>query len=273
MEDFKNTGDLYYTSLPVFAGGLQICDLGFAANERGHTWGPAVRDYWLVHFALGGRGKFYVKDKTFSIGAGECFLIKPDEVTTYAADEADPWRYFWIGVRGAEGGSLVLKAFGDRLVSGFDLSLENEIKNLFGGAYAGFNLGLQAAAVFFRLLSSVFKAGGTPEKNKPDIVCEAVKIIENGYFRQFDVASLAKGLGMSRAHFTSVFTAAMGVSPYRYLTSCRLQKAAELLLRTPYLTVEEIAYSAGYSSVERFSAMFKSKFGLSPLNYRNSGKG
>ena len=75
---------------------------------------------------------------------------------------------------------------------------------------------------------------------------------------------------MSRAHFTTVFSAAMNVSPYLYLTGYRISKAQKLLLEQPELSVTDIAFAVGFSSVERFSEMFKKYTGLSPLHYRRT---
>ena len=111
----------------------------------------------------------------------------------------------------------------------------------------------------------------TVKPKRPDIVKSATRFIEYNYFRPFDVTRLAGELGMSRAHFTTVFTAAMGVSPYNYLTRYRISKAESLLKSDGDLSITEVAYSVGFSSIERFSEMFKKYVGVSPLCYKKDG--
>lgn len=257
---------LYLSGLPVNIGGLLLCDMGMQRTESGHTYGPAVRDFTLVHFVLRGKGSYCVDGTTYALGAGDCFCIKPDAVTTYSADTVNPWQYLWFGLRGSDGARIIGDAFGERLTSAYDPALLSDAERLFAGSGLGANL--RVAACIFKLLSSVYDNGEPAAPKKPDIVSEAVSYIENSYYRGFDITELSRRLGVSRAHFTAVFSASMGVSPYRYLLDYRLQRAAELLMRSPALTVEETAYSVGFASLQRFSEMFKKAFGMSPLRYR-----
>lgn len=80
-------------SLAVFNCGLQSC----APN---HSWGPGVRDHFLIHFVLSGKGKYVCEGKEYDLKAGDMFLIKPSQVVSYIADENDPWEYYWVGFNG-----------------------------------------------------------------------------------------------------------------------------------------------------------------------------
>jgi AraC-like DNA-binding protein len=109
---------------------------------------------------------------------------------------------------------------------------------------------------------------GTDSVRQLDAVSSAVNFMENNYFRPIDVSTIASEMGISRSHFTTLFTSAMGLSPYNYLLKLRIAKAEKLLIERPSLTVTEVAYSVGFSGVERFSEMFKKYTGFSPLVYR-----
>lgn len=259
---------LHRLRVPAFVGGFQICDLGTECTEPLHKYGPAVRDYALVHFVLRGKGSFKTKSGAYALHENQCFYIAPDAITEYRADKTEPWEYAWIGLRGALGEQMVRDAFGLREVSDFDEALTRNIRELFTVDDEGYSLALRTVGLFTELLSSVYRRGDRTESDSPDIVRDAINIMENGYHHQLNVAELANGLGMSRAHFITVFGNAVGVSPYKYITELRLRHAAELVMRTPHMTVEEIAYSVGFTSVQRFSEMFKNKYGVSPLKYR-----
>jgi transcriptional regulator GlxA family with amidase domain len=102
-----------------------------------------------------------------------------------------------------------------------------------------------------------------------DFVEIAVKHFENNYYKDLNVTTLANMLGISRAHFTTSFTKRIGQTPYNYLLNVRINHAKEYLVNTK-MSVTEVAYSVGFTSLERFSEMFKQVTGLSPLNYRGS---
>lgn len=63
----------------------------------GHSFGPAVREYFLLHYVVRGKGIFRRGKREYTLQAGEIFVIRPGEVTYYEADMRDPWEYMWAG--------------------------------------------------------------------------------------------------------------------------------------------------------------------------------
>lgn len=84
---------------------------------------------------------------------------------------------------------------------------------------------------------------------------------------RWTVASLAKEVSASRTVLADRFSQALGVSPMRYLTQWRLQKATELL-RTTDATVASIAARVGYDAESAFSRAFKRHVGVAPADWR-----
>ncbi|MEU0565734.1 AraC family transcriptional regulator [Nonomuraea sp. NPDC005983] len=82
-----------------------------------------------------------------------------------------------------------------------------------------------------------------------------------------DMAHVAR---FSKFHFSRIFQRATGVSPGRFLSALRLQKAKRLLLETSH-SVTEICHIVGYSAVGTFSSRFKSMVGMAPVDYRQNG--
>lgn len=70
--------------------------------EPSHTWGPGLRDHFLVHHVISGRGSYTAGGVTHEVGAGDTFIVYPSVIVTYRADDADPWEYCWVGFNGAE---------------------------------------------------------------------------------------------------------------------------------------------------------------------------
>jgi AraC-like DNA-binding protein len=91
--------------------------------------------------------------------------------------------------------------------------------------------------------------------------------IDRDYREEIRIAALAGGAGYSREHFIRAFRAAYGETPGRYRTRRRVERARELL-RSANLTVTEICYLVGFSSVGTFSTRFSELTGMSPTRYR-----
>ena len=88
--------------LSIFNCGLQSC-------ERGYTWGPGVRDHYLIHYVVDGKGTYTVNNTVYELRAGDIFLAKPSQLITYSADKEEPWEYYWVGFNGACANKLVLQ--------------------------------------------------------------------------------------------------------------------------------------------------------------------
>ena len=70
---------------------LQLLHYGTEACTPGHHFGPAMRDYYKIHYVLNGKGTFEVAGKTYPLQKGQGFLIVPHSVVHYKADQDDPW--------------------------------------------------------------------------------------------------------------------------------------------------------------------------------------
>jgi AraC-like DNA-binding protein len=89
------------------------------------------------------------------------------------------------------------------------------------------------------------------------------------YAEPLGVEEMAAAAGLSRAHFSREFRRAFGESPYSYLLTRRLERAAALLRNTDR-SVAEICLDVGLTSVGSFTTSFKRNFGKTPTEYRAS---
>ena len=79
---------------------LYVHDYGYHKTEPNHTFGPAIRPYFLIHVIASGKGTFEKAGVKTPLSAGDAFIIRPGEVTVYSADKNDPWEYYWISFSG-----------------------------------------------------------------------------------------------------------------------------------------------------------------------------
>jgi transcriptional regulator GlxA family with amidase domain len=100
-------------------------------------------------------------------------------------------------------------------------------------------------------------------------IARAIRALEAEPARRWDVPSLARLAGASRASFARLFRTATGTSPKRWLTARRLERAAKLLVTTND-PLCRIAHEVGYVSEFALSRAFKRHYGVAPAQYRRA---
>ncbi|WP_345348060.1 helix-turn-helix transcriptional regulator [Actinoallomurus liliacearum] len=96
--------------------------------------------------------------------------------------------------------------------------------------------------------------------------------IDREYAQPLDVEALARGVNMSAGHLSREFKRAYGEPPYAYLMTRRIERAMALLRRGD-LSVTEICFAVGCSSLGTFSTRFTELVGMPPSVYRRQAAG
>jgi AraC-like DNA-binding protein len=96
--------------------------------------------------------------------------------------------------------------------------------------------------------------------------------IDREYAQPLNVEALAQGVHMSAGHLSRAFRAAYGESPYSYLMTRRIERAMALL-RGGDLSVTEVCFEVGCSSLGTFSTRFTELVGVPPSVYRERAAG
>jgi AraC-like DNA-binding protein len=92
-------------------------------------------------------------------------------------------------------------------------------------------------------------------------------LADRHYAEPLDLDALAAAAGVSKYHFLRCFAAVYGITPARYLTERRIERAQDLL-RSTNLTVTEICHLVGFESLGSFSSRFTALVGVSPSAYQ-----
>jgi AraC-like DNA-binding protein len=95
--------------------------------------------------------------------------------------------------------------------------------------------------------------------------------IDREYARPLDVAELARAEHVSAGHLSRAFRRAYGESPYSYLMTRRIERAMALLRRGD-LTVTEVCFAVGCSSLGTFSTRFTELIGMPPSAYKRAAR-
>src|ERR1700750_2859059 len=94
--------------------------------------------------------------------------------------------------------------------------------------------------------------------------------IDREFDQPLDVEALARDAAMSAGHFSRAFRQAYGESPYSYVMTRRIERAMALLRRGD-LSVTEVCFEVGCSSLGPFSSRFTELVGLAASHYRRDG--
>jgi len=234
---------------PLFIG-RQRC-------ESAHSFGPFVREYYLIHFCLGGEGVLFNKQGEHKVRAGQLFIIRPDEITTYTADTANPWDYVWVAFSG-NGASCfdncasvcdIPGDLGERLAE----CVNDEI-----------NTGEGVLSILYELIYRLFRLGR--EDKGEDRIRKIRRYIKYNYMLPITVEGLAREFGFERSYLYRLFRERYGKGVKEYLLSVRMQMA-DRFLEEGY-TVKECAKLVGYEDAFNFSKAFKKYHGVSPSGVR-----
>lgn len=228
---------------------------GFEDCKKGHSYGPAVRHQWLIHFVVSGIGYFKINGKQYTVSSGHMFVIPPYVKVFYAADEEKPWNYIWIGFQ--VDGNLPC-ALGDTLYL-------PKAKKIFDAIKTSDELTVSRSAFLTARLWELF---ALILENKPDQIdyAEHIRdILLSEYSVGITMSEIAERLNLNRSYLSVVFREKYGIPPKQYLFEHRMNLAATLLQRGNKVNVT--ANSVGYTDVFVFSKAFKRYYGLSPSEY------
>ena len=236
---------------------LNPIDAGYEKCKRGHSFGPYIREYYLIHCVLNGHGIIKKGEATYSVDKGSAFLIRPNEICIYTADYNDPWEYIWIGFTGRLAEDFC------KANDVFDID-ERIFKDIIKAADYTSCRTEYLTGKLYEIYSAVF----SERKESIDYVRQASDYIDCNYDRIVRISSIADTIGIDRTYLAKLFKRKKGISMQEYLINTRLNHAHSLL-NTGY-SVSEAAELSGYGDVFNFSKMFKKKFGKSPSQVKKS---
>lgn len=254
-------------SLSVYNVGKEKCD-------SLHQWGPGIRDHYLIHYVISGKGYYMVNGKKYTLSPKEAFIIYPNTEISYVADKNDPWEYTWVGFNGSDA-SIILKAtdFSKENPVIKNLAFGEEIQNTIMSIYSNrgneFENAVEMTGQLYTLLSFFMKSAHKESKqNSANIyVQKSIEFITSNYSYPITIEDIASYVGISRSHLFRSFDATLNMSPKEFLTEFRIKQAC-YLLENSNLSITVIANSIGFDNSLYFSRAFKKSKNLSPKEYR-----
>ena len=259
-----------HTDLNMYSCGTQMC-------EPGHSYGPAVRDHYLIHCIFEGKGTFYVDDKIYHLEKGQGFLICPGIITYYQADMEEPWQYSWIGFQGLKAEfylrNALLSADNPIFTFGGDESIKKCFDEIIAAQEYQKSREIRLLGLLYIFLSQLVEqsSGGRfmdySGSRKEFYLKKVIEFIEMNYSRKITVNDIAAYIGLNRSYLGCIFKQQLNSSLQDFLINFRINKACGLM-KNEMLSIGDISRSVGYEDPLLFSKIFKKVKGSSPREYR-----
>ena len=253
---------------------LSVYNVGFQKCTPGYQWGPGIRDHYLIHYIISGSGSYIVNGNTYTLSAGDAFLVYPNTEVTYIASHKFPWEYAWVGFTGSDA-SIILKATdfspSSPVIHKNPLgeSIHRQILHIYDARGNELEHAVEMTGRLYTMLS-LFMQTASHEK-EPDTansyVQKGIEYITANYSYAVTVEDIADYVGLSRSHLFRSFQNVLHISPKEYLTVFRMKQACYLLEHSN-LSITAIANSIGFDNSLYFSKIFHKQKQMSPRDYR-----
>ena len=271
----ENTNSIYKHSMKLErrTASLYVQNTGCQQCPPGYGWGPGVRNHFLLHHIVSGKGVYECRDKRYELSAGDTFLVYPDTTIHYRADEERPWEYVWVGFGGMDAGGYMERT---------DFSPEEpvyfgrdsmELRGLLEAVYASYGTRpceqLDMTARLYDLLAFLVRTANRRDgegADASDCALLAAEYIINHYEEPITVEGLAAYASVSHSSLYRRFVKRFQISPKRFLLEYRIERACALLTDTN-CSIQEISTSVGFEDPFYFSRAFKDVKGVSPRQY------
>ena len=258
-----NTPVYLIKSLNLYYGGWEICC-------PMHTFGPAIRQHYLVHYVTRGKGRLWMNDTCYVIEKDTMFLIRPGITCVYQADKDDPWEYCWICIDGYDVENMLNNSGFDKVNLLFFDKSNGEVRDAMLNFIFYFSKYKNNEYMLLSRLYNIFghmKIQMKKQQAKSIHVERAIDYIYENYSKNISVTDIAEYLGIDRTYLYRLFKEEYNMSPQKYLLNFRL-KTAMNKLEGGNMSIADIAYNCGFNDASAFCHQFKKVYKDTPLNYR-----
>ena len=255
---------------------LRLYEIGIQRCAPSYSFGPIIRDRYILHYVFEGEGVLRIDDKELKVKSNSFFLLPPDVLVQYQADEKNPWQYAWIHFHGFKSTEIVRSIGITRKEPVYvpieeNSQLKDAVINLImykENEYACIGYMYILFDKMNRWTRHVEKKAGTNLRTM-NYMREAIQYINTKYCESIMVQQIADHCGVDRAYLSKIFKYATGNTLQEYLIQFRIKRAKQLLKDTD-LSVKYVSYSVGYNDPFTFSKVFKKQEGVSPSVWRKN---
>ncbi|MEX1117257.1 MAG: AraC family transcriptional regulator [Terrimicrobiaceae bacterium] len=238
----------YLISMPFKEGEERVSSQSYRWDnlQRGDT------SFVIIQRTHSGQGSFFWRGRSYDVEPGHAFVALVPEASGYAFEgkPQNPWIFSWLNFYGSPAMALARtarEAHGPVLPLGAT-SPAGRLYTQLITRRASPQSPILHATECYRFLATWFDELGRRSDAEDDPVAVALRIMENRYHEPLSIKGLASECGMTREHFTRLFSQAVGTGPATHLRAIRWRHASRLLLAGA-VTLKETALRCGFPSV------------------------
>lgn len=260
---------------------LRPYQYGWEKCEPLHSFGPFIRNHYLLHYVISGQGTLSSHSTDgevheYKLEANQGFLICPGQINLYTADEKNPWKYVWIEFDGIRAGEYLFRAGLEQDQPIYEPQNTAKGKQLWNHMlYFSENSTsspIHLVGHLYLFLDELIRFSNNQQnmEKKPQedfYINEAVSYIQQNYGRKLTINEVADFCKLNRNYFSRKFKQVMGCTPQEFLIRQRLMNAAELMQHSD-LPIKTVAAQCGYPNQLHFSQAFKKFYDLPPQEWR-----
>ena len=235
-----------------------------------------AKDYGLHaawQYTLAGKGRLDIRGKSHELLPGSMMIIPIPGPHVYCLPrDSDFWEFVFVTIAGREAiriTRIIEQRLGNVIEAGKMPGtlriLYTLLKKLLSGEIN--NPFINSSYTYQLCMKLLEESGGAFEAMGNRYFGKLKSFLLENIDRDISVDEMAFTSGLSRSHFTRVFSREMGVSPRFYLEDLRLKKAVDILSEKN-ATVKETAARCGISDVNYFCRLFRKRHGISPGMYK-----
>ena len=248
-------------------------------------------EYLEFCYVMSGRGRHRIEDKVYEVSEGDLILINAGQYhQALVSASGGPAVEFYVGLtdinlKGYERNCLptlgeepILHTSGElkmklgRLCISMEAEKETE---RFGGYFMMKTYALQMLLLYIRGQEQPRKERPMEQYafesvNRKYLVEKIMDYFEEHYTQKISLGQIAGNMYLSPFYISKIFKAETGETPIHSLIDIRMEKAKELLMAEPGLSIQEVAARVGYDDAYHFSKLFKKKFGIAPSAVRKA---
>lgn len=249
----------------------------FDAGSGYYTERQGQENYLLL-YTLSGAGKLKYDNQEYLLEPHCAVVIDCTKYHYYSPKDELRWNFKWLHFNGIaaenyyellfESGYKPIqiknpKSFESKIDRVFGISEINNIKSI-----------VLASSIMSEIISDIFDNKFSDKNierfvNHNREITKVIQYIEENYNQDISLCELTKTACLSKYHFSRIFKAHIGTSPYDYLINFRINKSKQLLAKTD-LSIGQISGSVGFTDYNNYIRTFTKVVGISPLKYRKN---
>lgn len=262
---------------------LYLTDIGFYPQASYHYRNrqQGISQHVLI-YCVDGNGWYRIDGKEYKVKKNQYFILPAGLPHSYGAEEGGSWTIYWVHFRGELAYEYAKGAASPQTINVTTESRISDRNNIFEEILNTLEDGqdlehlrytsslLHHYLASMRYLKQYRNAAKPKDAEKDDsVISAAIHYMKENMERKLSLQEIARYVGYSPCHFSTMFKKETGNSPLNYFNELKIQRACHLLAHTD-MKINQVSMKIGIDDCLYFSRLFSKTMGMSPRDYRET---